>query len=113
MAKQVITKLVDDLDGGKAEETIRFGLEGTEYQIDLSGKNGLKLRKTLEPYVNAATKLGRGGISRTTSRASRQASSRYENASIRAWAVANGHEVSDRGRIPAAVISAYRASRRG
>jgi hypothetical protein len=113
MAKQVITTLIDDLDGGKADETIRFGLEGAEYQIDLSGKNGLKLRKALEPYVNAATKIGRGGISRTASRTGRPASSRDENAAIRAWATANGHEVSDRGRIPASVISAYQASRRG
>ena len=112
MAKQVITTLVDDLDGGKADETIRFGLEGTEYQIDLSGKNGVKLRKALEPYVNAATKLGRGSLSRTNSRAGRRANSRDENAAIRAWAGANGHEVSDRGRIPTSVIRAYRESRR-
>jgi hypothetical protein len=113
MARQVITTLIDDLDGGKADETIRFGLDGAEYQIDLSSKNGLRLRKALAPYLKAATKVGRGGIIRTTSRAGRPASSRDENAAIRAWAAANGHEVSDRGRIPASVISAYRASRRG
>jgi hypothetical protein len=106
MAKQVITTLIDDLDGGRAAETVRFGFEGIEYEIDLSGKNGLKFRKALEPYVTAATRIGRGA--RVPSRAARSASSRTENAAIRSWAAANGHDVSERGRIPAAVIAAYR-----
>ena len=107
MAKQVITTLVDDLDGGKADETVRFGFDGAEYEIDLSGKNGLRLRKALEPYVAVATKVGRGGVARGGGRAGGAASSRVDNSAIRAWAQQNGYDVSERGRIPAAVIEAY------
>jgi hypothetical protein len=108
MAKRVVTTLIDDLDGGRADETVRFGFEGAEYEIDLSGKNGLKLRKALEPYLSAATKVGRAN-GRVTGRGVRPGGSRDENAAIRAWALANGHEVSERGRIPTAVIAAYRS----
>jgi hypothetical protein len=111
MAKQVVTTLVDDMDGSVAEETVRFGLEGVEYEIDLSGKNGLKFRKALEPYVAVATKAGRGGLNRQTQRTTRSTTSRDENAAIRAWAQANGHDVSERGRIPTTVIAAYRERR--
>ena len=111
MAKKVVTTLIDDLDGGRADETVRFGFEGAEYEIDLSGKNGLKLRKALEPYLSAATKVGRTGNGRVVGRAVRAGGSRDENAAIRAWAQQNGHEVSERGRIPTAVIEAYRGRR--
>jgi hypothetical protein len=109
MAKKVVTTLIDDLDGGRADETVRFGFEGAEYEIDLSGKNGLKLRKALEPYLNAATKIGRAGNGRVAGRGVRAGGSRDENAAIRAWAQQNGHDVSERGRIPTAVIAAYRS----
>lgn len=110
MAKKVVTTLIDDLDGGRADETVRFGFEGAEYEIDLSGKNGLKLRKALEPYLNAATKIGRAAANgRVAGRGVRAGGSRDENAAIRAWAQQNGHDVSERGRIPTAVIAAYRS----
>jgi hypothetical protein len=51
MAQQVQTLLIDDLDGGEAEETVRFGLDGTEYEIDLSAKNADALRKALAWYI--------------------------------------------------------------
>jgi Lsr2 len=108
MAKKVVTTLIDDLDGGRADETVRFGFEGAEYEIDLSGKNGLKLRKALEPYLSAATKVGRTN-GRVAGRGVRAGGSRDENAAIRAWAQENGHDVSERGRIPTAVIAAYRS----
>ena len=61
MAKQVITLLTDDLDGGEADRTVEFGLDGVNYTIDLSEKNTAKLRKALDPYLGAATRVGRSG----------------------------------------------------
>ena len=103
MAKQVITLLTDDLDGGEADRTVEFGLDGVNYTIDLSEKNAGKLRKALDPYLNVATRVGRSGGTR--GRAARAApstgrASRDQNQAIREWASKNGYEVSERGRIP-------------
>ena len=59
MARQVITTLIDDLDGKKADRTVEFSLDGINYTIDLSEANAGKLRKALDPYINAGTRLGR------------------------------------------------------
>src|ERR1044072_2638588 len=107
MAKQVITLLTDDLDGGEADRTIEFGLDGVNYTIDLSEKNAGKLRKALEPYLTVAAKAGRtGGGGRIGSRAAAVPSraNREQNQAIREWAVKNGYEVSERGRIPASIV---------
>ena len=60
MAKQIIHKLVDDLDGGDADETVKFALDGVQYEIDLSKDNAAKLRDVFAPYVGAGTRVGRG-----------------------------------------------------
>lgn len=62
MAKQIIHKLVDDLDGGDADETVKFALDGVQYEIDLSSANAAKLRDAFASYVGAGTKVGRGGV---------------------------------------------------
>jgi hypothetical protein len=114
VAKQVITVLTDDLDGGDADATIEFGLDGVMYTIDLSEKNGAKLRKTLDPFLAAATRVGRtGGTGRIGSRAAvaPARANRDQNQAIREWAVKNGYEVSERGRIPAAIAEAFHAKR--
>ncbi len=112
MAKQVVTVLTDDLDGTAADRTVEFGLDGLNYTIDLSDKNAGKLRKALEPYITAGHRLGRrsgggrgGPRTRTVAVASRP--SREQNQAVRAWAAKNGYAVSDRGRIPAAVMEAF------
>src|SRR6185436_9462374 len=113
MARQVITTLIDDLDGKKADRTVEFSLDCINYTIDLSEANAGKLRKALDPYINAGTRLGRGSAGRIPVRRtapSRTAGSRDENRSIREWAVANGHQISERGRIPQSVTDAYRAA---
>jgi len=115
MARQVITTLIDDLDGKKADRTIEFALDGTSYTIDLSEANAGKLRKALDPYIAAGTRVGRGsgrGAVRHVRLGSptRPAGSRDENKLIRDWAVENGHQISERGRIPQSVTSAYRAA---
>jgi Lsr2 len=114
MAKQVITVLTDDLDGGDADRTIEFGLDGINYTIDLSDKNVGKLRKALEPYLTVAAKAGRiNGNSRIASRtaAAPARSNRDQNQAIREWANKNGYEVSERGRIPSSIVEAFHAKR--
>jgi hypothetical protein len=109
MARQIITMLTDDLDGGEADQTVTFGLDGISYQIDLSGKNGLKLRQAMEPYIQAGSKLGRDGIVRSAGRsAGGSPTNRNENAAIRAWAQQQGYEVNERGRIAVTIVEAYR-----
>ena len=62
MAKQIIHKLVDDIDGGDADETVKFSLDGVQYEIDLSKKNAGKLRDLFAPYLEAGSRVGRGGV---------------------------------------------------
>jgi Lsr2 len=114
MAKQVITLLTDDLDGGEADRTVEFGLDGVGYTIDLSEKNAGKLRKALDPYLSVATRVGRAGGDRTGRRgaaASTGRASRDQNQAIREWAGKNGYDVSERGRIPSTVVEAYHSQR--
>jgi hypothetical protein len=115
MARQVITTLIDDLDGKKADRTVEFSLDGTAYTIDLSDANAGKLRKALDPFIAAGTRVGRGS-GRTQQRhavaSGRPPGSRDENKAIREWAAANGHQISERGRIPQSVSDAYRAAHR-
>jgi hypothetical protein len=110
MARQVITTLIDDLDGKPADRTVEFGFDGANYTIDLSEANVGKLRKALDPFINAGTRIGRAGSARATVRtpAPRTAGSRDQNRLIREWAAEHGHEISERGRIPRSVSSAYR-----
>ena len=106
MATKITVALEDDLDGGPASETVRFGLGGAQYEIDLNKKNARAFRKKLAPFVEHARKAGPGqrrGPART-------ASSRQRSADIRAWAKATGLAVSDRGRIPASVVDQYEAT---
>ena len=113
MARQVITTLIDDLDGKKADRTVEFSLDGVSYTIDLSEANAGKLRKALDPYISAGTRLGRASTARIPARratVARTAGSRDENRAIREWAVANGWSISERGRIPQSVTEAYRAA---
>lgn len=112
MAKQVITLLTDDLDGGEADRTVEFGLDGVNYTIDLSEKNAGKLRKALDPYLNVATRVGRSADSRARRGAvSTGRASRDQNQAIREWASKNGYEVSERGRIPSSIVEAYHSKR--
>lgn len=103
MAQKVHVLLVDDLDGGTAEETVTFGLDGVNYEIDLSAGNAEKMRGTLAPFVGSARRLsGRGrGRGRSSSRSSGR------TAEIRSWARQRGLQVSERGRVPATIVSEY------
>jgi hypothetical protein len=94
--------------GAPADETVRFGLGGTEYEIDLSTTNATAFRRQLAPFIEHARKAGRG-----QRRPGRTASSRERSADIRAWAKDQGITVSDRGSIPAGVAGQYEAATQG
>ncbi|GAB2694149.1 histone-like nucleoid-structuring protein Lsr2 [Nocardia thraciensis] len=107
MAKKVTVELIDDYDGkSKAEETVRFGVDGVEYEIDLSMKNAGKLREAFEQWTGPARKVGR--IPRGKSKISgRTSADKEQTGAIRDWARKNGYDVSSRGRISADVVEAY------
>ncbi|MFX0591328.1 histone-like nucleoid-structuring protein Lsr2 [Melissospora conviva] len=112
MAKQIIHKLVDDLDGGDADETVKFALDGVQYEIDLSEKNAGKLRELFDPYIQAGSKVGRGGVvvgGRAARGRGSAAADREQNKAIRAWAKKEGRDISDRGRIPQEIVDEYHA----
>jgi hypothetical protein len=105
---------VDDLDGGTAEETVKFGLDGFAYEIDLSHEHAGTLREALTDYVTVARKIGRystGNKPGATSTAPRMRApiDREQNKAIREWAAREGKKVSDRGRIPQHIIDEYHA----
>lgn len=114
MAQKTIVQLIDDLDNGKADETVRFGLDGTSYEIDLSAKNAAKLRDALANYVANARRTGRsGGAARPASGGRRGRGARTDREqlqAIREWGRKNGWKVSERGRIPADLLDAYHTS---
>jgi len=111
MAQRVQIVLEDDLDGGVAAETVTFGLDGVSYEIDLSDKNAGKLRDELATWIGHARRSGgrraAGRRSGSGSSSTSSASSRRDLSAVRAWARSNGHQVSDRGRVSAAVQEAY------
>ena len=105
MAQKVHITLEDDLDGGDAVETVAFGLDGRGYEIDLNAKNAKALRDALTKYVAAGRRAG--GRTAAVKRRTQMGTSARE---IRDWARSNGHDVPDRGRIPADVRSAFEAA---
>lgn len=108
MAQRVNIVLVDDIDGSDAAETVAFGLDGTSYEIDLNEKHAAKLRDALATYVGHARKVGGGRRTRGAAKASATGGASAKD--VREWARANGHQVPDRGRIPADVREAYDAA---
>ena len=109
MVQKVSIALEDDLDGGPAAETVRFGLGGAEYEIDLSKKNARAFRKGLSQFVEHARKAGRA----QSRRAARTSANRQRSGDIRAWAKTQGIKLSDRGRIPASVVQQYEVAANG
>ena len=109
MAQKVQTLFIDDLDGGAADGTVRFALDGTDYEIDLNAGHAQALREALAPYISAGRKVA-GGARRQV-RASRKASANGANTTeIREWAKAQGLEVKDRGRVPAELVVKFKAA---
>ena len=101
MAQKVTVTMTDDIDGTKADQTVAFRIDGTSYEIDLSKKNAAALRRVFSPYTEHARRAPRG------TRTGRAARSRQRSSDVRAWAKSQGIQVSERGRIPASVVSQY------
>jgi Lsr2 len=109
VAQKIQTLFIDDLDGTAAEGTVRFALDGTEYEIDLSEEHAKELRDTLARYVDAARRAN--GSARRPARTGRRTSAGGPNATgVREWAKAQGIEVKDRGRVPAELVVKFKAA---
>ena len=106
MAQQTTVTLTDDIDGGKAAETVSFGLDGRIYEIDLSKKNATALRKALGEFTSAARRVRSGKpavkVARTPARVDAKA--------VREWAQETGLSVSARGRVPSDIVEKYQAA---
>jgi hypothetical protein len=107
MAQQIQTIFVDDIDGGEAAGTVRFALDGVEYEIDLSTEHTGELHTTLGKYVNRARKVAG---TRRIARGSRRSASIIDTHKVREWAKEQGIDIKDRGRVPANVVEQYRAT---
>lgn len=104
MAQRVQTFFVDDIDGTDAEGTVRFGLDGTDYEIDLNVKHSEQLHRTLAPYLAHARKTAGARRSARGRRGARSA----DTHKVREWAREHGIDIKERGRIPANVMDQYR-----
>ena len=122
MAREVVEKLIDDLDGTAAVETVSFALDGTDYEIDLSKRNAAAFRRALDRYVSAARRQDGSGPARrrptpqrratpkTTGRKAKKSKRGFDLAGLREWAAANDVTVPSRGRIPQVVVDQYKAA---
>src|ERR1700761_7531528 len=112
MAQKIQTLFIDDIDGGEADGTVRFALDGTEYEIDLNAKNSEALRSALGKYVSHARKVGGASrrAGRAAGRAGRGSGSTVNTTEIRNWARENGYDIKDRGRVPADLVAKYQAA---
>ena len=107
MAQQIQTLFIDDIDGGPAEGTVRFGLDGTDYEIDLSTAHNEELHEMLAAYLTHARKTG--GTARRRPRG-RRSDSAPDTRKVREWAKAQGIGIKERGRVPAEVIEKYKTA---
>lgn len=109
VAQRLVVTLVDDLDGSEAHETVHFGLDGVDYEIELSKENATELRDALGQYIQCGRwpKGAQRTRVQTETPGPRPVADRVQAQAIREWARKNGHAVSNRGRIPSEVVQAY------
>ena len=107
--RRIQTLFVDDIDGSEAEGTVRFGLDGTEYEIDLNAEHAKALRNALAHYVSAGRRAG-GGVRRQARGGHRASANGVNSTEVREWAKAQGMEVKDRGRVPAELVVKFKAA---
>lgn len=115
MARKIVHQLIDDIDGTVLEvgdgETVYFALDGKAYEIDLTDQNARALRDALAPYVAAGRSVSAPAAGGPAPR-KRRRTGQQDYSAVRAWAKENGYTISDRGRVPAAVLEAYEAATR-
>jgi hypothetical protein len=104
VAQKVQNLYIDDIDGSEAAGTVRFGLDGVDYEIDLSAEHTNELHTVLRTYVDHARKVGGG--SRRGPRGRRA----VDTTAVRSWAREQGIDIKDRGRVPAAIVAKYEAA---
>jgi hypothetical protein len=117
LATKTVVMVVDDITGDTLPEnqgqTVRFGLDGQDYEIDLSAEHAAEFRDAVRKYIHAGRRVGqtqsRAIRGRATAPPTPAPSPRRDTAAIREWARAHGHQVSDRGRISSTVLEAYAA----
>jgi Lsr2 len=107
MAQKIQTLFIDDIDGGEADGTVRFALDGAEYEIDLSSKHDDELRSALSNYIAHARKVSSPARKATLARGGRKPSA-VDTVAVRAWARDNGYDIKDRGRVPADLVAKYK-----
>jgi len=107
MAQKIQTLFIDDLDGSEAEGAVRFGLDGAQYEIDLSTDHARALRAALAPYIEAARRVP-GTTRRADQNGHKTPAAGVSNTDVRAWAKSRGLEVKDRGRVPAGILAQWR-----
>ena len=109
MAQKMQTLFIDDLDGSEADGTVRFGLDGADYEIDLNTAHAQELRDALARYVSAARQAG-GGARRPARIGRRAPANGLNTPEVRKWAKAQGIDVKDRGRVPAELVVKFKAA---
>jgi hypothetical protein len=112
VAQKVQTLFVDDIDGSDADGTVRFGLDGTGYEIDLNAEHAQALRDALASYVSAGRRVD-GGVRRPVRSGGKAPANGVNTTEIREWAKAQGIEVKDRGRVPAELVVKFKAATTG
>jgi nucleoid-associated protein Lsr2 len=106
VAQKIQTLFIDDLDGSTAEGTVRFGLDGAEYEIDLNAKHAKELHDALARYLGVARRAG--GTARRPARGRRGSANGLNATEVREWAKSQGIEVKDRGRVPAELVVKFK-----
>jgi hypothetical protein len=109
MAQKVQTLFIDDIDGSEADGTVRFGLDGTDYEIDLSTVHAQELRAVLASYLSASRRVG-GGARRPARSGRSGPASGLNPTAVREWAKTQGIDVKDRGRVPAELVVKFKAA---
>jgi hypothetical protein len=107
VAQKIQTVFIDDLDGSTAEGTVRFGLDGTEYEIDLNAGHAKELRDALARYVDAARRVS-ASASKPARGSRHRPTAGLDTTGVREWARAQGIEVKDRGRVPADLVARFK-----
>ena len=106
MATQTTIEYTDDLDGSKGAEPFEFGLDGTEYVIDLKATHAKKLRKAVGPYAAVARQVRQA----RQAPARRTRATRRHGSEVRVWARSHGYEIGDMGRIPFDIEETFKAA---
>ena len=104
MARVTITQYICDLTGQPVEEdehvTIEFTINGTAYTLDTDKDGAAKFDKAIRPFTESARVV-------KASRGPRKSRSVERTRKVRAWAVSQGIDIADRGRVPAKIIEQY------